>query len=317
MKTGSPDIIITIITSLFGGIGLTMCFYVSLIGFALLAWWGYGTFFSKTAKATVTGIRAYQKDTTIEHNKEVKTTPYAMYSPILSCEAESGALSKGYLSSSQNWIPARWLIGSKIVVLEGIDPESYNEKPSNIILLIAILIFMVIFTIICSIPKNIYVYLVFAFFMMRMLIKLARIISVPKIIAYFKEKNFADIHKDIAAKRNDFKIQRKKDNDTKWETLNILQLNDLLAAQKSRFYRYTLPFMSLFAAGMIGIAYKIGTPCLTKLARGDNIIDIAKIYTAEFTVSSVLFVCAVYILLSLVKKAITLPGEQNETPVIF
>lgn len=316
----NPDIFFNIFNGLFDAIALMIALFFLLIAIALFSYWVYSNFFSKKAEATVIGIRAYKKNSTIEDGKTVKTTPYNMYSPLLICILANKSIANGYLSSSQNWIPEKWAIGSKMKVLQGADTDSFHEGASYIFLLIALVIGGATLSFIYSIEINIYNIAILAFFLLRLLFKLNRRGRLAKIYDFIINARWKELKKKLPANKQDFfKRKEKAKTDKEWQKLSSKEITSVLKQQSTAFFKGTLPFMLIFSSAMLALAYYIFSEKLMhNYINGSSIIEIANKNPAEFAFSSTLAVFAIFIFLQLIAQAIRLSRKKDSPqPIIF
>jgi|CXWL01.1.fsa_nt_gi hypothetical protein len=309
------DIFFNLFTALFSAVGLTICLFFFLIAVAIFIWWLYSNFYSEKIYATIVGIRAYQKDTTIEDGKEIKTKPYDMYSPLLLCKFESGAVANGKLSSNQNWIPEKWIIGSKIRVSKSQGMDNFNETAGSILFLSSLAIGFASLAFAYSIKINIYVIAILGIFLLKFLFKIYRNGFLGKTYDFIVNHRWKELEQGLPSSRRAF-FQRKKEEEknTSWYKLSPEEISGILEKQYNNFFRGTLPFMLILSSGMLAIAYyKFGKKLVHSYMDGVQIIDIAHKNPTEFAMASSLAIFGAFIFLQITTKAIRLFSKKNAT----
>lgn len=314
------DIFFNIFTALFSAVGLMICLFFLLIAIAIFAWWIYSNFFCEKIEATVVGIRAYKKDTTIEDGVTVKTKPYDMYSPLLLCKLPSGGIANGVLTSSQNWIAERWITGSKINVLQGADRENFNESAGYIPLLISLTFGSVACFFAYSIEINLYTVAMLGIFLLYFLFKLYRRGTLGKFYDFIINRRWKELKRKLPADKNAFLKRKKEEEKNKnWQKLSAEEISRILKRQYKSFFLATVPFLLFFSIGMLLIAYyKFGEKLISRYMDGMPILEIINKKPEDFAIASILAGVGVLIFLLITAKAICLLLKKNSPqPRIF
>ncbi len=309
------NIFFNLFTALFSAVGLMICLFFFLIAVAIFIWWLYSNFYSEKIYATIVGIRAYQKDTSIEDGKETKTKPYDMYSPLLLCKFSNGAVANGKLSSSQNWIPEKWIIGRKIRVAKSKDMDNFSETAGSILFLSSLAIAFAASAFAYSIKINIYVIAVFGVFLLHFLFKLYRSGFLGKFCDFIANHRWKELEQRLPSSRKAF-FQRKKEEEkaTDWHKLSPEEVSGILAKQYNSFFSVTLPFMLIASIGMITTAYyNFGNKFIHLYMDNISVLDMANKNPSEFAIAASLTIFGILIFTQITAKAISLFLKKNSS----
>lgn len=319
-STQPVDVFFNLFTALFDAVGLMICLFFLLVAFAVFIWWLYSNFFSAAAHATIVGIRACKKDTSIEDGTEVKVKPYAMYSPLLLCKLGSGTVVNGKLSSSQSWIPEKWIIGSKVKVIQTSDTENFNETAGYLLLLTSLAIGFSACAFAYSIKINIYTIAILGIFLLQFLFNIYRRGLLRKFYDFIIHSRWKELKNRFPADRKAFfKRKKEEEKNTNWHKLSPEEISQVLKKQYNSFFRSTLPFMLFSSIGMLATAYyKFGKKFIPLYMDNLSIFDIAHANPAEFAITATLTVFGVFTFLQITAKSIRLLRKKHSPqPLIF
>ncbi len=316
-NTQPGDIFSDLLMALLSAGALIFCLLFLLIAAACFALWLYSNFFSERIEATIIGIRAYKKDTKLEDGKQVKTAPYSMYSPLLSCKLASGNVVSGQLSASQNWIPEKWFPGSKIKVTQGSDANNFSETISNGLPILALVIFSGVCAVVYNININKYVIFMLGLFLLYFSFKNRR--AVGKIYNFIINARWKEFKQRLPQDRKAF-LKRKKQEELgkNWQKLSSQEIYIILQKQYRNFFR-GLPFLLMISCGLLAVAYfQFTDELLTPYMSGVPISDIAHNYPSESAVFSLLAIFGIFLLLHTTAKALRLASKKNSLqPRVF
>jgi hypothetical protein len=308
------DIFLGLFMALFSAIGLIICLFFLLMALAIFAWWLYSNIFSANVEATIIGIRAYKKDTTIEDGKRIKTTPYNMYSPLLSCKFTNGNVVNGHLSASQNWIPEKWFPGSKIKAEQTpSDLHSFNEAAGNTLLISSLVIGFAACAFAYNIEINKYTIIILSLLLLRFIYKLHKRDLLGKTYDFVVNSRWIELKKRLPQDRKSF-LKRKKEAEQEkdWHKLSPDEISAILHKQHKNFFRWAFPIWLLASAGLLGVAYiKSAEKLMPLYMNGAKVPVIAQKYPLELTEAGIPIIISLLLLLQITSKALRLANKKN------
>lgn len=305
-KIENVDMVFTLFEAFFSAIGLVICLMFFLVGVFVVLWWLYTNVFSEKITAKIVGIRAYKKDTTIEDGVEVKTKPYDMYSPLLSCKLPLGAVVSGRMASSQNWLPEKWEIGKTIKVTKTSDDGVFQGAAGFIPLIIGLMIIAITASVVYSININRYSLGIVAFFALNFIRKIITKLSFVKIKDFFANKKWREARLDNPLNK---KLRKEEELEKNWHKLSSMEVAHIFAKQKQSFFKVGFLVAFIASAGMLGVAYKIGNKFLALYLEGKEFSEIVGVNPVAFAISSGLCIVAVLISTGTIAKAIRLSNK--------